>query len=890
MRLFGLILKYFFIVLVASTAVVSVIGAIALMSFSRGLPNIITTEDYRPLTVTRVLGRGETVVGEFFEERRYVVPMEKIPDIAARAFIAAEDDRFYEHQGIDLQGILRAAIANFRAGRVVQGGSTITQQVAKSLLLTPERSFFRKMREVILASRMEKNLTKKQILFLYLNQIYLGHGAYGVEAAAHVYFNKEAKDLSLAEAAILAGLPQAPSKYSPLANPKRAKERQLYVLRRLYEDGAITQTQMEAAAKLAVRIYLPQDVNRKYSPYYVEYVRKHLLEKYGKETLYSGQLTVSTPVDPALSMVAAKSVQAGLRSVDKKQGYRGPIRRNKAPEEIEAAIGEAGDYNLSRKYPFQVLMPDGTRSADAKVRLEAGRAEIDAYEGGALYQAVVSLVDDAKKEVLVRMGSIRGVIPLEKMRWAQQVKTPSSTGVEQIARPSQALEKGDLIWVSLVAKAGKGPLPVFALEQIPEVQGALLSIDAASGEVLAMVGGYDFEESEFNRATQAMRQPGSAYKPIIYSAAVDKGYTPATIIQDSPVVFDAGDNQKWKPENYEEKFYGDTTFRSALIRSRNIPTIKIVQDIQIPYLIDYSRRLGIGEKLPPDLSIALGSSSASLLDLTRAYAIFPRGGRRVRTIFIRKVSDRSGRTLEETPSTPPAPAVSEILPPPPKAVKVGGELQAEAAVGSVTGTQTPPRGEFAPDPADPDRVMDPRTAYVMTHLMNEVATMGTGAEAKNLGRLAAGKTGTTNDYIDAWFMGFTPQLVTGTWVGFDNQKTIAPKATGAAVALPIWLDFMKEAVKGYPSADFTPPKGVVFVAIDGKTGKKISPKAPGAILEAFVGGTEPGAAGGNALAGGTATENSSAGTSAGPAKTSAPNSQDSVSEPQSEDFFKADIQ
>lgn len=848
------IFKYLFLIVVVATFVGTAVGGAVVLFFSRGLPNIITIDDYRPAAVTKVIGKNDKLVGEFYEERRYVVPMEKIPDAVARAFISAEDDRFFEHQGIDLQGIIRASIANFRAGKVVQGGSTITQQVAKSLLLTPERSFVRKIKEVILASRMEKNLTKKQILYLYLNQIYLGQGAYGIEAAAQIYYNKEAKDLTVAEAAILGGLPQAPSKYSPLQNPKKAKERQLYVLRRMYEDGVITKAQMDQAVLEPVRIYLPRDINKEVAPYYVEHIRKYVLEKYGKEALYQGGLIIKSPVDADLSKYAMKAVQEGLRNVDKKQGYRGPLRKNKLQKDIEEAIEEATEYNISKVFPYQVLMADGNHAKDPKKRIPSGMNELDIYSEGEIYKGVVEKVDDQKKEVYVSFAGVRGMIPFDKMKWAQPVKAPSTTALDPIVRPSQALDRGDLIWVRLISKELKTQTPILSLEQKPEVQGALLAMDSATGEVQAMIGGYSFEDSEFNRATQAARQPGSAYKPIIYSAALDKGYTPTTIIQDSPIVLEGIDNQKWKPENYEEKFYGDTTFRASLIRSRNIPTIKIVQDIQIPYLIDYSKRLGITGNLNNDLSIALGSSSNTLLDLVKVYSIYARLGRRVKEIFINKITNRDGKVLEENHPLPHVLPLDKNLGPIAKPIKVCGELQAEQSAiaadqknPSVTtnvteATQALKRGEFIGDPNDPDLVLDPRTAYVMTHIMNEVTTMGTGAEAKSLGRPAAGKTGTTNDNIDAWFLGFTANIVTGVWVGFDAQRTIVAKATGASAALPIWIDYMKEANKPYPVTDFPVPKGISFVTIDNKSGKRVNPKAPNSVLEAFVEGTEPGGA------------------------------------------------
>ncbi len=891
-----IIIKYLFIILVAATFVGTAVGGIVVLYFSRSLPSIITIDDYKPAAVTKVLGKNDALVGEFFEERRYVVSMEKIPEMVSRAFISAEDDRFFEHQGIDLQGILRASIANFRAGRVVQGGSTITQQVAKSLLLTPERSFVRKIKEVILASKMEKNLTKKQILYLYLNQIYLGQGAYGVEAAARIYFNKEAKDLTVAEAAILGGLPQAPSKYSPLQNPKKAKERQLYVLRRMHEDGVITKAQLDQATSEQIKIYLPKDINKEIAPYYVEHIRKYVLDKYGKDQLYQGGLTIKSPVDAELSKVAMKAVQEGLRNVDKRQGYRGPLRKNKTQGDIDEAIEEATEYNITKVYPYQVLQADGTHAKDPKKRIPVGMSEIEIYSEGEIYKAVVERVDDAKKETIVSFAGLKGVIPLDKMKWAQLVKTPSSTGVDPISKPSQAFDRGDLIWVRLISKELKTQSPILALEQTPEVQGALLAMDTSTGEIQAMVGGYSFEGSEFNRATQAARQPGSSYKPVIYSAALDKGYTPATVIQDSPIVLEGIDNQKWKPENYEEKFYGDTTFRASLIRSRNIPTIKIVQDIQIPYLIEYSKRLGVTGNLNNDLSIALGSNSMSLLDVVKVYSVYARLGRKVKEIFIHKITDREGKILEENIPVPNVMPLDKMLGPPPKPIKVCGDLQTELSATSVNqsnpnittnvveATQTLKRGEFVGDPKDPDIVLDPRTAYVMTHIMNEVTTMGTGAEAKNLGRPAAGKTGTTNDYIDAWFTGFTANVVTGVWVGFDSQRTIAPKATGASCALPIWMDYMKEANKSFPIADFPVPKGVTFVTIDNKSGKRVNPKAPNSVLEAFVEGTEPGGA--LYSSGSVNTSSASSSQGASPVRTK-PKANDNDAE--SSDFLKEDL-
>jgi penicillin-binding protein 1A len=837
MKVLFKLIKIIFYFLVFSSIAGSIVASIVFLIFSSSLPKIITIEDYKPPIVSELYGQNNEIVGEFYEEKRYILPIEKIPEIIQRAFISAEDDRFFEHQGIDLMGILRAALTNLKAGRVVQGGSTITQQVAKSLLLSSERSFNRKIKEVILSYRMEKNLSKKDILYLYLNQIYLGQGAYGVEAAARTYFNKSCSELTIAEAAMLAGLPQAPSKYSPLHNPKKAKERQLYVLRRMFEDGVISESQYNQAKSEKIKIHNPKEITKEIAPYYAETIRKILYDKYGKDKLYHDGLKIYTAINKKLSLAADQAVKEGLREVDKKQGYRGPLKKISKQESKEKIIDEITKENYLSIFNYFLLAQTGDLVFDFGENSLGSNQEIDIFKVNKIYKGLVENVDDKKLTTIVRISkNIVGVLPLSKMKWAQPVSEPSSSGVNPISRPSQALHEGDVILVRVESVDKKTNKVELSLEQDPVVQAALLSMDVNTGEVLAMVGGYDFEKNEFNRALQAKRQPGSSYKPIIYSAALDKGYTPVTIIQDSPLVFDSGDFGKWKPENYEEKFYGDTTFRQALIKSRNIPTIRIVQDIGVPYLIEYTNRMGLKEGLTRDLSIALGTSSVSLLDNVSLYAIFARLGRKVKPIFYHTIKDRDGKVLEEVPLTPTQPPLNIELPKPLKPVKVCGELQTEIK----NGVPEEYRTRFFNDPADPDRVIDPRTAFVMTHLMNEVATVGTGAKAKNLGRPAAGKTGTTNDYVDAWFVGFTPNIVTGVWTGFDTQKTIFPKATGAEVSLPIWLDFMKVAVEEYPYSEFTPPKGVVMVYIDPKTGKRVSPTFPGAVLEAFVEGTEPG--------------------------------------------------
>ena len=821
-----------------------VLGAV-FWSFSRDLPKIVSAADYRPLIVTRIVGapdpanpKEDSTIAEFYKQRRYVIPYEKIPQVVVRAFISAEDDKFFEHMGVNLTSILRASIANFRAGHVVQGGSTITQQVAKSLL--PDsggikgRNFTRKIKELILSNRMERDLSKQQILYLYLNQIYLGHGAWGVQAAARTYYRKDVSELTVAEAAVLAGLPQAPTNYSPIINPKKAKERQLYVLRRMYENKFITQAQLTEGAALPLKIYHDEDLNNKYAPYLVEHIRRYVLDKYGEKAVYEDGLTITVPTHPKIAQAAGKSLKSGLALVDKRMGYRGPLQHLGSASEIEKFLKEQRLKMIERKVGYQMMMPDGRLDAVEAMKNAGIQRDSDLLETGQLYQAVVTSLDDARKITGVMIGGARAELPANRMTWARPLKDEKAPVPARgdPSTPSRAFQKGDVILVQL-ANASKEGL-VVQLEQEPQVQGALVSIEVATGNIIAMEGGYDFEGSEFNRATQAQRQPGSAYKPFIYAAGLEKGYTPASIVVDSPIVYEDSESGKWKPSNFEEKFYGDTTFRQALIKSRNVPTIKIAQAIGIGGILEYSKRLGIEGKLPADLSISLGSASVSLLEMTKAYAVFPRLGRRVNPMFFSKVLDRDGKLLEEQkvqalPSQISIPPVPEPSPQP---------NYGQASQPSVLGRANILMPHYPP-PGDPDQVIDARVAYVMTHLMKEVVNYGTGHEAKALNRVAAGKTGTTSDYIDAWFMGFTPQVVTGVWVGFDNQKAIGHNETGARAALPIWLSFMMEAVKPYPDTDFTIPPGVVFASIDATSGRLSSANSSQAIREAFIEGTQP---------------------------------------------------
>lgn len=796
------------VMLVAIAAVISV-GSLfwyAYTKVSHDIPEIKEVSDYRPLGVTQIIslenGQSKTMA-EFFKERRYLVPYDQIPEKLVHAFLSAEDSTFFEHQGVNYFAIGRAAVANFLAGQVVQGGSTITQQIAKSLYLSPERNIFRKVKELLLAFQLEKNLTKEEILYLYLNQIYLGSGAYGVQAAARTYFHKDIKELTTAEMALIAGLPTAPGKFSPLLNSKKAKERQLYVLKRMRENKYISEKEQKAAAQERVRIYVTDGTEKKVAPHFVEYIRRYLIQKYGERMLYEDGLSVTIPAAGKYSQYAQDALENGLEEVDQRKGFRGPVQN--LPEKDWRTFAEDLRKELTKDaFPFRFLNPDGVLDLDGAV---AGYDPT--YEKtlvGRRVKGVVTGISADLKSVTVNIGLISLQIALEDMKWA----APSGA-LNRVPRwVTDVLHLGDVIWVKPKGVAGgvwKG-----RLTQIPEIQGALYSVDVETGQILAMVGGYSYELSEFNRAVQAKRQMGSTFKPIIYSAALEKGYTPASIIVDSPVVFEDKENGVWKPENYEEKFYGDTTFRQALINSRNIPTVKIVQDIKVQTVIHQARRLGLDTEFNADLSISLGSAVTTVQDLVHAFTAFPMKGKPFKSTVFQSIKDRDGRTLENSSElAADVPELSEDL-----------------------------RGSpYAP--MTPGMRLDPRVAYLMTYLMKEVVQFGTAAKATSIGRPVAGKTGTTQDFRDGWFIGFSPRVVTGVWVGYDDQRSMGRGETGANTALPIWIRYMTNVLRDYPMDDFTVPEGVHFVNIDQKTGRPSN--GPRSTKEVFIVGSEPGSHG-----------------------------------------------
>lgn len=754
--------------------IVSIIGGAGIYyKYSKDLPDVRELKNYRPSLITRVYSDSDELVEEFFIERRILVPLSEIPGILKKASIAVEDSRFYHHRGIDIAGIMRAFYKNVRAGAVVEGGSTITQQVAKTMFLTPKRAIKRKIKEIILALRIERYFSKKEILEIYLNQIYYGHGAYGVEAAAQTYFNKHVKDITLSEAAFIAGLPRAPVHYSPYKNLEKAWKRRAYALSRMAQEGFITATEAERAANLEFKLADRYKKNKSDSKYFVEYIRQYVQKKYGSNNLYRNGLNIYTTLNLRDQKFARQAILNGLRKADKRYGYRGPIGK------IEIFDDGTGDLNVMEISQLNLQTTDNS--------------DEDIFQPGNILKGVVTKIN--KKSVDVNLGGASGIIDLKNMIWARKPDTKVDGRFARIKRPDDALSVGDIVEVRILPEdktSKEQNILKLALEQEPLVQGALISIDIPTGQIKSMVGGLDFSKSEFNRAVQAYRQPGSAFKPVIYSAAIENGFTPSSIFIDSPIIY--SDNKKienrWKPINFEQKFYGPTTLRNALTYSRNIVTIKILQSIGVKTAVDYMRRIGIESPINKDLSLALGSSATTLKELTSTYSTFARGGMKITPTAVRYITDRDGNILEEN-------------------------------------------NPF------PERVMSEEVAYVITNLLKNVVNQGTGRKVKALGRPVAGKTGTTNNYVDAWFLGYTPERVTGVWVGMDDDTPLGKHETGARTASPIWLEYMKRALEGTPITDFKAPSSIVFTRIDSKSGLLVPAGQKNYIFESFIYGTVP---------------------------------------------------
>ncbi|MHB8173619.1 MAG: penicillin-binding protein 1A [Nitrospirota bacterium] len=734
------------IIAVISAIAVSCGASYALItSVDHDLPAITSLKNYKPPIGTRVYSEDNHLIGRIKVDKGIFVPLSQMPDELKNAVIAVEDSRFYTHGALDFEGIARAFVTDIFSLSFKQGGSTITQQLAKVLFLTPEKSISRKLKEMVLARKIEQKLTKNEILELYLNKIYFGHGAYGVEMAARTYFGKHVGDLNLSECAMIAGLIRSPEGYSPYNNMQMAKRRQEIVLKRMVEERLISQGQANLAAARPL-VLRNLRTNEEVAPYLVEQIRIYLEKKYGPEKVYIEGLNVKTAIDYRMQVEANRAVESGARELAKRQGWRGPLAK-KDPKEVKKLLGN--------------------KSAVAS-----------SFQPGEIVTATVLKV--GKKGAVISTRGGRGYLAWPDMRWAAG-RDPKKKN------PADILKPGYVIEVKRKAFNRKVKLLSFTLEQDPVCEAALVAIDPSDGKVKALVGGVDFQKSQFNHATMAHRQPGSAFKPLVYATAMENGFTPASIINDEPRSYD---NNHWKPNNYDHEYYGPTRLREALVFSRNVVTIELLNRIGVQKVIDLATKLGMTGPFARNLTLALGSCSATPLEMTSAYCAFANGGYDINPITIMQVTDRRGRILEQHES----PHV---------------------------------------------QVMSPEATYQVTSMLEDAVQRGTGRLAASLGRPVAGKTGTTNDYRDAWFVGYTPQLVAGVWVGFDDQESLGHGESGARAALPIWVRFMAPATASEPPDDFTVPDDMDFVKIDASTGLLPTSASQDVITEVFKKGTEP---------------------------------------------------
>ena len=762
--------------------------------YSRDLPEYSQLQDYEPPVMTRVHAADGALLGEYSKERRLYLPIQAVPKLVINAFLAAEDKNFYEHGGIDYTGMARAAVLyaqNFGSNRRPQGASTITQQVAKNFLLTNEVSFTRKIKEALLSMRLERAYSKDKILELYLNEIYLGLGAYGVAAASLVYFDKSVNELTVAEAAYLAALPKAPSQLHPTRNRERAIERRNYVVDRLLENGWIKTADADKARKDPLVVTSRSNAAHIFAgEYFAEEVRRDVFERYGEKKLYEGGLSVRTTLDPKLQVMARKTMAAGLVNFDERIGWRGATSKLDISGDWGTKLADVKALNDISPWRLAVVLDTSDQSA--RIGLQPGR-EL----GGA-----------------VSKDRQTGLIALDGVKWAKAAAGPAKGRTPTTV--AQVLSAGDIIYVDpMVTKDGTEIEGQYRLRQLPEVSGAMVAMDPSTGRVLAMVGGFSFDQSQFNRATQAYRQPGSSFKPLVYSAAMDNGYTPSTVVIDAPIEIDQGQGAGvWRPENYSTgKYYGPQTLRNALMRSLNTVTVRLAQDVGMPLIGEYAKRFGVYDELPNYLSYALGAGETTVMRMVTAYSMFANGGRRVKSTLIDRIQDRYGRTIFKHDAR------------------------------ECRGCDAPDGWKNQPEPQLVDRreqVLDAMTAYQITSMMEGVVQGGTATILREVGKPIAGKTGTTNDEKDAWFIGFSPDVVVGVYVGYDKPRNLGPKATGGALAAPIAKDFFKLALADKPAVPFRVPAGIKLVRVDAKSGARAGPGDGGrTILEAFKPGTAP---------------------------------------------------
>ena len=770
-------------VVLGSIAAVTLTGALATAGFvywvTRDLPSYETLAHYEPPITTRVYGGNGLLIGEYARERRLFVPIDQIPDRVKQAFIAAEDKNFYSHPGIDVMGILRAVINDLRyPDQRAQGASTITQQVARNFLLSSERTISRKIREMVLAMRIDSTFSKDKILELYLNEIFLGENSYGIAAAATVYFGKSLDELTLAQAAFLAALPKAPSNYNPRRNLNAAVIRRNYVLGQMEENGYITAEDAQVAEdEPLVASNRPFGAVVADVDYFVEEVRRVLYNQYGEKALYDGGLQVRSTLDTRLQDIAVRNLRRGLIAYDHRHGWRGALKK----------LDMKGDWA-------------------AELKATPNRSGLPSWR----VAVVTGYTNKNEAEIALREGD-KGLIPLSGLAWARP-SINNRLGPE-VKKPADVVKVGDVVYVEALAD-DKAEEDSFGLRQVPAVNGAIVAIDPFTGHIVALSGGFSYGSSQFDRAMQAMRQPGSTFKPFVYSAALEQGYTPVTKVLDAPFAVEQGPFLPlWSPENYEAgEYLGLTTLRRGMELSRNVMTARLAHTIGMESVAQTVERMGVYEKLPRFLANSLGAEVTTLLKMTTGYAEFVNGGRKLEPTLIDRVQDRFGKTI----------------------YKFDKRECKECSQAEWTGQEEPLLEEDKP------QVLDARTAYQMVSILEGVVQRGTGVTIRAVGKPLAGKTGTSSDYRDAWFIGFSPDLAVGVYIGFDDFRSLGGGEAGALAAAPIFREFMREALADKPATPFRIPQGIVLSAVDARAGFPVSEGTPGSILEAFKPGTEPG--------------------------------------------------
>ena len=763
----------------------SAVAGFLLWKVSKDLPDYEVLRKYEPAIMTRIHATDGTLMTEFAQKRRIFIPINAVPKLVIQAYLSAEDKHFFEHSGLDFQGIARALINNYKnrgSGRRPEGASTITQQVAKNFLLSPEQNWDRKLKEAILAVRIERAFTKEEILELYLNEIFLGINSYGVAAAALNYFSKKLDELEIHEAAYLAALPKAPTKYHPYRNTKEAIARRNWVIEQLAANKYITREQADHAKQQPLGVNLRNfGVHVAGADYFAEDVRRELIEKYGEEKLYTGGLSVRTTLNLQLQKMARKALIDGLVRFDRSQGWRG-------------ALGQ-----------IEVVAADGKETWGETLGRLDGLSDIEPWRYAVVLQVTKIGVTAGLKPRRLPDGQVEPTreaveIPFEEMKWAK-----TSRGVPK--QPADVLKVGDVIFAAPVeGKQGR-----WALMQNPEVRGAIVAMDPHTGRVLAIVGGFSFSESQFDRATQAKRQPGSSFKPFVYAAALDNGYKPTSVVLDAPITIEQKGQDDWKPKNYTEGYSGPSTLRTGIEKSRNLMTVRLAQDMGMPLVVEYAQnRFGLYDNMLPVLSMSLGAGETTLLRMVTGYSMFVNGGKKVNYTFIDRIQDRYGRTVWRH-----------------------DDRECKSCKNAAWKNQ--------PEPDLEDKrkqIIDPHTAYQMVSLMEGVVNRGTALVVKEVGKKLAGKTGTSNEEKDAWFIGFSPDLVAGIYIGFDTPRPMGKGSTGGQLAAPIFRDFMKMALADKKDVDFRQPPNIKRVWVDAKTGLRATP-GQGAILEAFKPDEEP---------------------------------------------------